>query len=206
MSAKKHKILNLHFVDNSQFEPLCQAYMDLVSYWNTITNLISTQNVDNLLTDLITQSLLPLENKTFPQGTRLLDVGSGAGIPALPLKFARPDFSVVLLEPRRKKASFLRRVVDELDLTGIEVKKARLQDLKESREWQQYFDLITTRGTGHSPSLFRLIEPLVKPGGTVWFYKGLKARSEAAELSQMTSRAVSLIEIGSNLSVIEVKF
>jgi 16S rRNA (guanine527-N7)-methyltransferase len=193
-------------VDNPGFERLCQAYAEHVSYWNTITNLISTGNVDNLLTDLIVQSIKPLEKESFPQGAKLLDVGSGAGIPALPLKFARPDFRVILLEPRRKKISFLRRVIDELGLKEIEVVSARLEDVKDRPDWQGKFDLITTRGTGHSPPLFRSMEPLVKPGGSIWFYKGLKAQREAAELSQMTSKNVSLLKIDRNLSVISVNF
>lgn len=199
------KILNLPFVDNSDFHPQCQAYASVVTYWNSKINLVSPRDVDNLLTDLIYQSVKPLENEEIQRGLKVLDVGSGAGIPALPLKFARPDLTLTLLEPRRKKALFLKRAVAELNLMGVEVVRARLEEVNTRRDWQASFDLITTRGTGSASTLFPLMEPLVHRGGSCWFYKGLSASREAKELIQKTPHHVRVLSTDRNLYVIIVK-
>jgi 16S rRNA (guanine527-N7)-methyltransferase len=198
------KILNLPYVDNQDFVPLCQAYAKYVSYWNTIINLVSSRDVDNLLSKLIVQSVRPLETQQIQAGSRLLDVGSGAGIPAFPLKFARPDLSVTLLEPRRKKMLFLGRVAEELDLRSVEVFHARLEEVSGRPDFSEAFDLITTRGTGRALDLFPHMEPMLRPGGTCWFYKGLAGPKEADELRQTGDVTVEHLELDKKLSLIIV--
>ncbi|MBU1651977.1 class I SAM-dependent methyltransferase, partial [bacterium] len=91
MSLNTHKILDLRDVDKSALEAQCCAYAETLSYWNSITNLVSTGDVDNLLVNLINESITLLQHEELEVGSRVLDIGSGAGIPAFPLKFARPD-------------------------------------------------------------------------------------------------------------------
>jgi 16S rRNA (guanine527-N7)-methyltransferase len=199
------KILNLPYVDNQDFAPLCQAYAKYVSYWNTIINLVSSRDVDNLLSKLIVQSVRPLETQQIKAGSRVLDVGSGAGIPAFPLKFARPDLSITLLEPRRKKMLFLKRVAEELELNSVEVIHARLEEVSTRKDLFEAFDLITTRGTGRALDLFPLMEPLLRPGGTCWFYKGLAGPKEAHELLQVGDVTVEHLQLDKKLSIIVVR-
>lgn len=196
------KILNLPFVDNRDFYALCQAYTSIVSHWNTIINLVSTRDVDNLLNNLIVQSVQPLSKEAVPFGARVLDVGSGAGIPGFPLKFARPDLKLTLLEPRRQKTLFLSRVVQDLALKDVEVVRARLEEVRARQDWQAAFDLITTRGTGSAPDLFPLMKPLLRPVGSCWFFKGIAGPKEAKELKRLYNHSVEVLEIGKNLSVI----
>lgn len=200
------KTLKIPYVDNPQFQLLCQAYKSLVSYWNTVTNIVSGDDVDNLLTDLIRQSVKPLEFVEIPPHARMLDVGSGAGIPALPLKFARPDLKLTLLEPRRKKWLFLRRAVEELGLEEVEVVRSRVEEVVESGDYQAVFDLMTTRGTGSAAELFPKMEPLIRPGGLLWFYKGLKCRKEANQLSRLTRHPVRVQELEEDFGLIIVQF
>ena len=196
------RILNLPFVDNSNFQSLCQAYKSLLSYWNTIINLVSMHDVDNLLNDLILQSIEPLANERVLRGAKVLDIGSGAGLPGLPLKFARPDLKLVLLEPRRKKVLFLKRVISELELENVEVVRARLEEMSGKAEWQEAFDLVTTRGTGSSLSLLPEIRPLVRKGGSCWFFKGIKGPKEAQQLAEIDDNTVRLRAIDKSLYVI----
>lgn len=205
MKLDVQKILNLQFVDNSEFSRLCQAYGSLVSHWNSIINLVSGSDVDNLLKDLIHQSISPLSEKDILPGSRVLDVGSGAGIPALPLKFARPDLKITLLEPRRKKTLFLQRVVEELDLEDVEVVRGRLEEVNANLEWQSAFDLVTTRGTGSAPALFPQIKPLIRIGGECWFYKGTNGPREVNELRKSGSMNLRLLQIDRALYVIIIK-
>ena len=206
MSLRMQKILNLPFVDNSDFYRLCQAYISLLSYWNSIINLVSTHHVDNLLTDLIRQSVEPLATEVIPTRSKVLDVGSGAGFPGLPLKFARPDLKMTLLEPRRKKALFLKRVVQELNLNDVEVVRSRLEDESTRQDWQKAYNLVTTRGTGSASVLFPTMKPLIRPGGACWFYKGIRGRKEARDLSRIFMGPIRLLSIGRNLSVIILQF
>lgn len=199
------RILNIPFVDNSQFEHQCQAYVQLLSYWNSSINLVSARDVDNLLTRLIEQSVKPLTFFDIPQHARMLDVGSGAGIPALPLKFARQNLQLTLLEPRRKKCLFLSRAAEELHLDDVEVVRGRLEDFCVRADWQGAFDLITTRGTGSAGKLFPFFEPLIKPGGMCWIYKGLAARRELKELELLTPHPVRLLELDKKMSLIVVQ-
>ncbi len=205
MNLSKHKILNIINVNNSDFYKLTQAYAKLVSHWNTIINVVSARDVDNLLTTLIHQSIFPLTEVQVPKGANLLDIGSGGGIPALPIKFDRPDLNITLLESRRNKAAFLRRVVTELNLENVEVVHSRLKEVVDRAGWQHHFDLITTRGTGNSAALFGEFESFVKPGGSIWFYKGQKAKIEASELSETTENPVRVLKIDEKLSLIIVE-
>lgn len=205
MKLDVQKILNLQFVDNSEFSRLCQAYVSLVNYWNSITNLVSGRDVDNLLKNLIYQSISPLSQEDVPSGARVLDVGSGAGIPALPLKFVRPDFKMTLLEPRRKKTLFLQRVVEELNLADVEVVRGRLEEVNVKGDWDSAYDLVTTRGTGSAAALFPQIKPLIRPGGVCWFYKGTAGPREANELKKSGLAEVKLMPIDRALYVIIIK-
>ena len=200
------KILNISNVDSDKFQRLCQAYIEHVSHWNSIINLVSTRDVDKLLTDLIRQSLAPLAHLSVPDGAKVLDIGSGAGIPALPIKFARQDLQVILLEPRRKKSLFLRRVVEELGLSAVEVICDRIEGVCERSDWRGAFDLVTTRGTGPAPKLLPLIEPLMRPGGAFWAFKGHAAKQELREIRAISPRPAKLVELEKNLSLLVVDF
>jgi len=200
------EILKIPFVDNPQFRIKCQAYVSLVSHWNSVINLVSTGDVDNLLAALIRQSVKPLASEEIPPHAGVLDVGSGAGIPALPLKFARPDLKLTLLEPRRKKWLFLKRAVEELELDHVEVVRARLEEVSGWEDWKTSFDLITTRGTGPAPRLFPMLEPLIRPDGMCWFYKGLAGRREVRELARQTRHLLHVQELEKNFNLIVVQF
>ncbi len=199
------EILNIRNVNNSQFEALCQAYKLLVSHWNTITNIVSTRNVDNLLTDLVRQSVKPLEFLDLPPHARIMDVGSGAGIPALPLKFARQDLQLTLLEPQRKKWLFLQRAVAELKLNQVTVIRERIEQFALQEGIPGAFDLITTRGVGSAVILFALFKPLLRPGGSCWFFKGKSASRELEELKTAFSGSIQLYPLDKNLSLIVVQ-
>ncbi len=168
-------------------------------------NIVSTRDVDNLLTRLIRQSVEPLEKVDVPRGARVLDVGSGAGLPGLPLKFARPDLRLTLLEARRNKASFLRRAVDELGLRNVEVVHERLEDFVRDESRARSFHLVTTRGTGPAERIFPLIAPLVAAGGEIWFYKGRNVQKEVEDLEHVTRNTMNIMKLSEHMFVVVVE-
>jgi 16S rRNA (guanine527-N7)-methyltransferase len=200
------EILNISDVDRDKFQRLCQAYTEHVSHWNSIINLVSTKDVDKLLTDLIRQSLAPLAILQIPPHAKMLDIGSGSGIPALPIKFTRQDLQLTLLEPRRKKSLFLKRVAEELGLSEVEVICDRIEGVCNRPDWRGTFDLVTTRGTGPAPRLLPLIEPLMRAGGAFWAFKGHAGKRELREIRAICQHPARLIELEKNLGLLVVDF
>lgn len=124
------------------------AYATLLERWSTRHNLVSYSSRRELVERHLLDALAAVPQ--LAETGSLLDVGSGAGLPGVPLLIARPEWRGVLLEPRQKRWAFLRLVVRELGLSGI-VERSRYQDLNESRSW----DLITARAVGNHTELLR---------------------------------------------------
>lgn len=115
----------------------------------------------------------------FPAGARILDLGSGGGVPGIVLALARPDLSFTLLEATAKKAAFLTEVAAALGLPHVEVRTARAEQLH-TGPTARAFDAVTARAVGKIEVLVPWAAPLVKPGGRLLFIKGERADEERA--------------------------
>ena len=107
----------------------------------------------------------------------MIDVGSGAGLPGIPLAIARPDLSVVLVEPLQRRAGWLADVVERLQLDGVTVRRARAEELHGELTAQ----VVTARAVAPLTRLAGWCLPLVAPGGSLLAMKGGRAASELAE-------------------------
>ncbi len=114
---------------------------------------------------------------SIAQGASLLDVGSGAGFPGVPLKIARPDLQVTLLEATAKKAQFLALLARELELT-VRVLNERAEQAAHERAYREAFDVVTARAVAALPVLCELCLPFVKIGGVFAAYKGTAEKAE----------------------------
>ena len=101
------------------------------------------------------------------------DVGSGAGLPGIPLAIVRPDVNFTLIEPMERRAVWLQKIVDDLKLSNVEVIRSRAEDVHGRR-----FDVVTARALSAMPKLLRLTVPLTKSGGRILALKGGKAAEE----------------------------
>ncbi len=133
----------------------------------------------------------------FPHGSRVVEVGSGAGFPSLPLKIVRSDLSFTLVESTRKKCDFLRAAVDNLGLSGVEVLCMRAEDAGKDRLWRESFDVCCARAVARTNTLAEYCLPLVRVGGRWIAYKG-----HAEEEAEEAARAVRLLG-GSGLKRVE---
>lgn len=106
-------------------------------------------------------------------GQLVADVGSGAGLPGIPMAIAAPETNFVLIEPMERRANWLQEVVGELDLENVEVIRARAEEVEGGQ-----FDVVTARAVAALDKLLRLCVPLLKPGGSVIALKGSKAPEE----------------------------
>lgn len=107
---------------------------------------------------------------------KVLDLGSGAGFPGIPLKLAYPDLTVTLLEPNQKKARFLKEVNRMLGLSGIDVVSERAEILAATA--RNTFDIVVARALAPLPILLELAIPLLKRDGRLWAYKSKEGSSE----------------------------
>lgn len=112
---------------------------------------------------------------------RLLDVGSGAGVPGLALAIVRPSWQIVLLEATEKKARFQQMVCRELKLSGVTVLHGRSEEKAHDRQLRACFGAVTARAVGALPILAELTLAFLRPGGQAVYWKGPDYRSELAD-------------------------
>ena len=159
------KLLKEYGLEDSKIS-LFEKYRNLLLEWNEKFNLTAIKDLDEIeekhfVDSLYLDKFVNLENKT------LLDVGSGAGFPGIPLAIAHPNLKVFLLESNGKKVSFLKEVVKQLDLKNVEVIQSRAEEFLD----KERFDIVTARAVKELNILLEICIPLVKIGGTFAAYK-----------------------------------
>jgi len=151
---------------NTQLLEQFQCYRQELLDWNTRFNLTAITDPEEVLIKhfLDSLSVLTLYNKPH---TCLLDIGSGAGFPGLPLKIAHPQWHVTLLEATGKKVTFLRHVIETLQLKDVVVVHGRAEDLAHKREYRATFDVVTARAVASLSSLLEYCAPYCHVGGSI---------------------------------------
>ena len=148
-------------------------YVDLLVRWNAAYNLTAVRDPGGMVTRHLLDSLAVLP---FVNGTSLADLGSGAGLPGIPLALARRFEAVALVDSNGKKARFLREAVRQLGLTGARVIEARVETVQGS------FDCITARAFATLADMLALGGHLLAPGGRWLALKGRDPQDELALL------------------------
>lgn len=136
-----------------------------------------------------------------PQGAWVCDVGSGAGLPGIPLALARPDLRVTLVEPLLRRSTFLEEIVEELGLDRVDVVRGRAEDVRTDVE--RRFDVVTSRAVAPLPKLLRWSVPLVRAGGVVLAMKGSSAAAELESargvLRRLGCPRAEVLEVGAGV-------
>lgn len=162
-----------------QFDSLVR-YTQLLRGWNTRINLVSRRDTDRILSYHVVDSLAV--QRLIPQGARVCDIGSGAGLPGIPLALVRSDLKLLLVESSQKRSRFLETAVAELGLDNVEVLNERAESLPALE-----CDVVLSRLAGPLRDVLRYAGPHRKPKGTTILYK---TRDCSAELSK-AGRALS---------------
>jgi 16S rRNA (guanine527-N7)-methyltransferase len=185
--------LNYGITITEQHVQSFNIYLEELWTWNQRKNLIGLSVPQKIITELLLDSLIPAP--FLPTQGKLLDVGSGARFPALPLKIYIPNLKVHLLEPNQKKVSFLKQVIRLLKLSGIEVIKNRLE-AEEPKLKAEAYDLITTRAFTNLSQTISWSSPLLKPGSRLVCFLGPQGQEDLKKLEpELINQAIKIDKV-----------
>jgi 16S rRNA (guanine527-N7)-methyltransferase len=183
-----------------------EAYIGLLTKWNRRLNLTALEldpvadvAIDRLLIEpLVAAPLLG------PQDRLLVDVGSGGGSPAVPLKAAAPAMRMVLVESKTRKSAFLREAIRELELADVIVETERFESLASRGELRDSVDVLTLRAVRGDDALWTATAGLLRPGGRVfWFGAPANIGSSISPSLRLVEMRTLMPESSNGLAILE---
>jgi len=175
--------LKLNKIDVDKF----YKYQKLLLEWNEKINLTAITAPQEIVLKHFVDSLTI--EKYLKKGAYIVDVGTGAGFPGIPLKIVRKDIKIVLVDSLNKRINFLNTLIKELDLKDIIAIHSRAEEFGKNKEYREKFDLATSRAVANLSTLSEYLLPLVKVGGMSVCMKG----SEIKEELEQSKKAISIL-------------
>jgi 16S rRNA (guanine527-N7)-methyltransferase len=159
-----------------------RIYYHEILNWNKKVNLISKKDEHRIIERHFLESSAIALFDAFQRGLFVLDLGSGGGFPGLPLKIVRPDLSMTLLDSKRMKVLFLKKIVERLNLENVECVCERADEAGLKPELQKNFDIVVSRAVAALSRLYPWAQPFLKTNGLLMAIKGAKVVEEVQEL------------------------
>jgi 16S rRNA (guanine527-N7)-methyltransferase len=181
-----------HLMEHSQAltpkqDAQLDAYLNLLQKWNGVYNLTSIRDPQEMRTLHLADCLAVVPH--FPDAGRVLDVGTGGGLPGVVLAIVKPELQLTLCDTVQKKCAFLQQVKGELQLANVEVQHARVETL------QGEFDVITSRAFAELALMVQLTRHLLAPQGYWLAMKGIAPELEIAALPKDLQAQVMPLEV-----------
>ncbi len=145
-------------------------YAKIIHSENEKYNLTGHKTIEDIIQNLIIESLTPLNLADVPRGTSAADMGTGAGIPGIPLAVVYPDIEFTLFDSNSKKIRFIDYVSEELSLKNIKPRCGRIEELSREREYREKFDIVLSRAMSNVYTAAELCSPFIRPGGYFYLY------------------------------------
>ena len=164
-----------------QQEAQFDQYAHELAVWNEHTNLTAISDPDAVRVRHFLDSLTIIKAVPLTPGLRVIDVGTGAGFPGLPLKMVCPGIHLTLLEATGKKVAFLQHLTDLLMLENVTNVNARAEDAAHDNAHRAAYDVVVARAVARLPALLEYLLPFAKVGGLCIAMKGRTAQAEAAD-------------------------
>lgn len=175
---------------------ICQfmSYYELLMEWNQVMNLTAITDFDEICKKHFIDSLSLVKAYKINNGISVLDIGTGAGFPGIPLKIAFPDIKMTLLDSLNKRVGFLKTVVETLALKNIEALHGRAEDYAKEKKFREQFDLCVSRAVSNLSTLSEYCIPYVKIGGHFISYKSEKISEEIKDAEYAISVLGGIME------------
>lgn len=153
-------------------------YYELLVEWNKVMNLTGITEWEEVVQKHFVDSLTLIHAVDLTESYKVLDLGTGAGFPGIPLKIAFPHLEIVLLDSLNKRIKFLNEVIAQLGLTGITAYHGRAEEFAKKAEYREQFDLVVSRAVANLSTLSEYCIPYVKIGGYFVSYKSGDVQEE----------------------------
>ena len=170
----------LGLTPDSEQREMILTYLSLILKWNPAVGLVSPKDEDRLFLRHFCDSIQPLLLFGFKKNASVFDIGAGGGFPSVPIRIFRPDLSFDLAESNRKKSTFLKEVVSELEFDNVQVHNKRTEriDVPDGG-----FDYIISRGIGSLTKIAKLAKPFIAKDGRIYTFKTKQFEKELAEIT-----------------------
>lgn len=154
------------------------TYYDMLVEGNKVMNLTAVLEPEEAVDRHFLDCIAPVAKGLLPEGVKIVDVGTGAGFPGLPLLIARPDIKITLVDALNKRLNFIRSVLEELGLEA-EIVHMRAEDFSRKPEYREQYDMAVARAVASVSPLMEYLLPCVKRGGAAMCWKGPDIVQEA---------------------------
>ncbi len=183
----KLRLLDIE-ASQSQLEQLFRFY-ELLIEKNKVMNLTGITDFEEVVEKHFVDSLIIHKFRDLNQQEKIIDIGTGAGFPGIPLKIVFPNLDIVLMDSLNKRLKFLDEVILDLGLKQISTLHGRAEDLGQKKEYREQFDFCVSRAVANLTTLFEVCLQFVKVGGEFISYKSGDVQEEIRE----SSRAVTIL-------------